>query len=51
MKSVRTDRPASKTTPIRISLTEAEILEDLRYPVPVERIERQPAGNPEDPRR
>lgn len=45
MKSVRSNKTKARTAPIRITLTEAEILEDLHYPVAVERIEQPPTGN------
>ena len=39
MKDNEKSKARTRTTPLRITLTEAEILEDLHYPVPLERID------------
>jgi len=44
MKYVEKNKARTRTTPIKITLTEAEILEDLHYPVPIDRIDARAKG-------
>lgn len=39
MKDNEKSKARTRTNPLRITLTEAEILEDLHYPVPLERLD------------